>query len=126
MRNFRSSKDSLREVHPVEDEQVVLNNACADLVSLEKCEAFPARLLAGKPGEWVGVRSLCMRIGIDPGEVNESVFALWLPDPVGDENYAVIIFYDAECLWTMAANYNRKRLLQVAAAAAGQTAARVS
>ena len=101
----------------MEDEPVVLlNNACADLVGLESYEAFPIHLLAGKPGDWIKVREWCARVGIDPGNLTEDVVATWLPDPGSNEAYALIVFYDQDSMWTMAAHYNRGRVQGVAAA----------
>jgi hypothetical protein len=101
----------------MEDEQVVhLNNSCADLVSLGQYESFPIHLLAGKSGEWVEVRELCVQVGIDPGDLTEEVVATWLPDPGSDEAYALIIFYEQNSMWTMAAQFNRGRILSIAAA----------
>src|SRR5262249_20718272 len=88
-------------------------NFCADLVSLKRWEAFPVHLLIGKrSGEWVRVRDLCLQAGLDVGDLKNDLFASWLPEPTGDEAYAVVIFYDEESLWTMAAHYNRQRLLE--------------
>ncbi len=90
----------------------LLDNLCADLLSLQRCEAFPLHLLIGKrTGEWVRVRDLCIQIGLDAEDVPADIVTAWLPDPSGDEGYAVIVFYDAESLWSMAASYNRQRLL---------------
>jgi hypothetical protein len=45
------------------------------------------------------------------GELKPELFATWLADPMADEAYAVILFYDDESKWSMAAHYNRRRLL---------------
>lgn len=97
----------------MEDEELTrLNNFCADLVSMKRWEAFPVHLLIGKrTAEWVRVRELCLPAGLDVGDLKNDLFAAWLPDPTGDEGYAVILFYDEESMWTMAAHYNRQRLL---------------
>ncbi len=96
----------------MQDEEVVLFNACADLVTLKKCEAFPLRLLGGKrPGDWVGVRQLCQQLGLAADDLTPELFAAWLPDPKADDGYVVILFYDDESKWSMAAHYNRGRLL---------------
>jgi hypothetical protein len=97
-----------------EDEELLrLNNLCADLVSLKQWEAFPMHLLVGKrTGEWVRVRDLCSQAGLSPVDLRPDLFAAWLPDPAGEEGYAVILFYDEESLWSMAARYNRQRLLE--------------
>ena len=89
-----------------------LDSFCADLLALKCREAFPVHLLIGKrTGEWVRVRDLCMQIGLDTADVSADLVAAWLPDPAGNDGYAVILFYDEHSLWSMAANYNRKRLL---------------
>lgn len=89
------------------------NNFCADLVGLKRWEAFPVHLLIAKrAAEWVRVRELCLQVGLGAGEVKADLFAAWLPDPAGDEGYAVIFFYDEESMWTMSARYNRQRLLE--------------
>jgi hypothetical protein len=44
-------------------------------------------------------------------DVGPEVFATWLPDPAGQEGYAVVLFYDADSMWSTAAHYNRARLL---------------
>jgi hypothetical protein len=94
------------------DEEITLFNACTDLVSLKKWEAFPLHLLGSKrPGEWVGVRDSCLQVGVPPGDVEPQLFATWLPDPRAQPGYAVILFYDDESKWSMAAHYNRLRLL---------------
>jgi hypothetical protein len=98
----------------MEDEELTrLNNFCADLVSLKRWEAFPVHLLIGKrTGEWVRVREICLQAGLEAGDLEQGLFAAWLPDPVGEDGYAVILFYDEESMWTMAARYNRQRLLE--------------
>jgi hypothetical protein len=89
-----------------------LDSFCADLLSLKRCEAFPLHLLIGKrTGEWVRVRDLCLQIGLDADNVPADLVAAWLPDPAGNEGYAVILFYEEQSLWSMAASYNRQRLL---------------
>jgi hypothetical protein len=97
------------------DDDIALVNACADLVSLKKNEAFPARLLLGKrPGEWVRVWEFCRQLGVAFGELGTSVFATWLPDPRGDDGYAVILFYDDESGWSMTAHHNRALVARTA------------
>jgi hypothetical protein len=94
----------------MEEDLLRLNNTCADLVTLEKYEAFPTQLLAGARGDWVAVRELCVHVGIDAGDVGDGLFVTWLPEPTGQEDYATILFYDDESGWTLAATYNRSRL----------------
>ena len=97
----------------MQDDEITLFNGCTDLVSLRKCEAFPLRLLESKrSGEWIQVREFCSQVGAAVGELKPELFATWLPDPMGHEAYAVILFYDDESKWSMAAHYNRGRLLR--------------
>src|SRR5262245_55442230 len=96
----------------MEEEEVELLNLCTDLVALKKFEAFPAHLLGSKrPGEWVGVRELCLRVGLPVGALKTDLFTTWLPEPGGQEASVVLLFYDAESKWSMAADYNRQRLM---------------
>jgi hypothetical protein len=96
----------------MQDDEIVLFNTCTDLVSLRKMEAFPLHLLQSKPsGEWISVREFCQRIGMAPGDLKPELFATWLPDPMVPDAYAVIVFYDDESKWSMAAQYNQARLL---------------
>ena len=87
-------------------------NFCADLVSLQKTEAFPLYLFQSKlPGEWGSIHDLCLQLGVPSGDLEPSVFATWLPDPMGNSDFAEILFYDSESMWSMVAHYNRTRLL---------------
>src|ERR1700733_7492717 len=96
----------------MQDDEIALCNACTNLVSLRKTEAFPLHLLGSKrPGEWVRVDDFCLQIGVSPGELRPELFATWLPDPKAHEAYVVVMFYDDESKWSMAAHYNRERLL---------------
>jgi hypothetical protein len=47
---------------------------------------------------------------VPAGELKPELFATRLPDPTADEAYVVILFYDDESKWSMAAHYNRGRL----------------
>ncbi len=96
----------------MQDDEIALFNTCTDLVSLRKTEAFPLHLLQSKrPGEWICVREFCQQLGMAPGDLRPEVFATWLPDPLAHDAYTVIVFYDDESRWSMAAHYNRARLL---------------
>ena len=96
------------------DEEIALLNACTNLVTSRKAEAFPSNLFQTKgPGDWVSISDLCARIGIPSGDLTPKVFATWLPDPMSNEDYAVILFYDDESKWSLAAHYNRARLLKL-------------
>lgn len=100
----------------MQDDEIMLENTCADLVSLKKNDDFPLRLLSDKrSGEWVCVRDFCLLIGVAPGNLEPAVFACWLSDPMGHESYAVIMFYDGDSGWSLTAHYNRGRLLDGAA-----------
>ncbi len=92
----------------MQDDEIALYNGCTDLIGLRKHEGFPRRLLERGPGEWVRVREFYSQAG----ELKPELFAAWLPDPAADEAYAVILFYDDESKWSMAAHYNRGRLLK--------------
>lgn len=97
------------------DEDIALVNACADLVTEKKNEAFPSRLLLGKrSGEWVAVAEFCRQTGVAPGELGANLFATWLLDPRSEDGYAVILFYDDESQWSMTAHYNRALLARKA------------
>lgn len=95
----------------MEDDEIVLHNACADLVTEKKNEAFLSALLCSQRlGEWVAVRELCQRVGVGVDCLTPDLFAAWLPDPKSREGYVVIVFYDDESLWSLAALYNRSTL----------------
>lgn len=94
------------------DEAFVLLNYCTNLVASKKHEAFPCFLLTTRQaGEWVGVSKLCQQLGLDGAGLKSDLFAAWLPDPLHNEAYVVIIFYNEESKWNTAAHYNRQRLL---------------
>ncbi len=96
----------------MEDEEIALNNACADLVSLKKCEVFVLRLLTSqRPGDWIGVMDLCQQVGVGVEGLTAELYATWLPDPKSHAGYVVILFYDDESKWSMTARYNRARLV---------------
>ncbi len=85
---------------------------CADLVTLKDSEAFPLTLLTlHKSADWVPVGKLCQKIGIATIGIKDELVVTWLPDPSGNRNYAVIIFFDDESKESFAANYNRSRFL---------------
>jgi len=96
----------------MQDDEINLLNTCTDLVSMRKTEALPRQLLENqRPGEWICVREFCLGIGVAPGDLRPEVFATWLPDPMAHDAYTVIMLYDDESKWSMAAHYNRARLL---------------
>jgi hypothetical protein len=57
------------------------------------------------------VEEVCATLGLTADGVGPDLFAAWLADPLGDEGYSLIVFYDTESLWSTAARYNRQRLL---------------
>jgi hypothetical protein len=84
---------------------------CADLVTLKTSEAFPLTLLNNHPsGEWLQVEKVCQESGIATTGMKAELVTAWLPDPFGDQTYAVIIFYDDETKESFAAHYNKDRL----------------
>lgn len=97
----------------MEEESILLENFCADLVSMKRCEPFVLHLLTStQAGEWVRVNELCTALGLAADGVEPELFATGLADPVGDEGYSLIVFYDNASMWTTAARYNRQRLLE--------------
>src|SRR4051794_26946964 len=99
----------------MQDDEIALSNACTDLVSLKRWEPFLLHLLQSKqPGEWIGVCDCCLQIGASQGPLMPEFFVTWLPDPKANAGYVVILFYDDESKWSMAAHYNRARLLACA------------
>jgi hypothetical protein len=95
----------------MDDEEVELVNFCSDLVSLQPLESFPRNLLAQRAsGEWAVVDELCRQSSVPVSSAHPNLFATWLPDPAANEAYVVILFFDDESKWTLAANYHRQRL----------------
>ena len=91
------------------NEEITLCNLCTDLVSLRRNETFPLRLLGdNEAGVWVNVRQMCDSAELDVGDVKSELYAAWLPDPTGNADYAVIMFYDDELKWSLAAHYNKQ------------------
>jgi hypothetical protein len=91
---------------------------CADLLTLRKTEAFPLGLLKDRePGEWVPVKTVCQSAGIASQELRPELVSTWLPDPFGDQDFVIIIFFDDETKRSMAANYNKRLLLETHSAA---------
>jgi hypothetical protein len=111
----------------MEDDEISLCNLCTDLVGLRKMETFPLRLLqTRRAGEWIGVHEFCLNIGVAARDVKPDLFAAWLPDPAGQNDFAVIFFYDDETKWSMAAHYHRARLLERAPSSQAKEPASVS
>ncbi len=100
----------------MQDDETTLYNTCTDLVSMRKNKAFPLHLLGSRrAGEWICVHELCQNLGMAPDEIKPGLYATWLADPLGHDAYVVVMFYDDESKWSMAAHYNRGRLLGDAA-----------
>lgn len=96
----------------MEDDDIEIANACADLLGLKANEKFPLHLLRDKrAGEWIGVGELCRQSGVGARPIKPALFVTWLPDPIGHQEYAVVLFYDEDSQWSMAAHYNRGRLI---------------
>jgi hypothetical protein len=76
--------------------------------------------------KWIFVRDFCLKVGVPCGELKASVFAIWLPDPLAHDAYAVLIFYDDDTKWSMAAHYNRQRLQKSTSATDARTASSAS
>ena len=88
----------------MEEESIGLDNFCADLVSVKKYEPFVLHLLTNtQPGKWIRVDELCATLGVPAEIVEPELFATRLEDPLGDEGYSLITFYDNASLWTSAA-----------------------
>jgi hypothetical protein len=94
------------------DEQIT--NFCFDLVTLKRAEPFLFSLLRNRSaGEWVRVSDVCQQVGLPGTPVIPELFVTWLPDPVGDDDFVVIIFFNDGTKESQAAHYNRRRLLKV-------------
>jgi hypothetical protein len=96
------------------DEEVDLCNACTDLVTFKKLEAFPLHVFAKRPGEWIRVQEFCQQHDLPVANLSLDLCAAWLPDPVGNDAYAIIFFYDSATMWNMVAHYHRGRLVREA------------
>ena len=95
----------------MQDDEITLCNSCTDLVTSRKSEAFPLRLLKDRrPGEWVRVRDFCQEISVPSNDLRPEVFATWLNDPMAHPAYVIIMFYDDDSKWSMAAHFNCARL----------------
>jgi len=89
---------------------------CGDLVSVKRWEPFVVGLFQRHAkGDWIQVHNLCEEVGITLTGIRPELVVAWLDDPFGDEGYAVIIFYDDETKQSLAAHYNRARLLGISA-----------
>ena len=89
-----------------------LTNVCTDLVALTEYEMFVYRLLTQyDAGVWVRVETLSSLLNSPPDGIAPRLFVSWLQDPLSDDNYVIIVFYEDESKWSMGAHYNRSRLL---------------
>lgn len=96
----------------MDDEADILNNLCADLVSLRRLEPGLVYLFRVKtPGTWTPVRELYDRAGQPDGSIKAQLAAAWLPSP-GGPDYAVVVFFDDETKWSLTADYNLARLMK--------------
>lgn len=87
------------------DELDHLSNLCADVVSEKWHEPLLLSLFRDtSAGEWVPLRDLA---GSD--EYPATLAASWVKTP--DAEYAMVLFFDSETLWSMHADYNLSRLL---------------
>ena len=83
-----------------------LSNLCADVVSEKRHEPLLLSLFRDTPaGEWVPLRELA-----GSGEYPFTLAASWVKTP--DAEYAMVLFFDSETLWSMHADYNLSRLLR--------------
>jgi len=92
------------------DEEDIMNEKCADLVSVARLEPALIHLFGTKlPGEWVRVRDLYQIAGQSTDGIKPGLAASWLPSP-DTTGYAVVLFYDEDSLWSTTAWYNAARL----------------
>jgi hypothetical protein len=99
----------------MDDEPDRLSNLCTDLVSLQRLEPSLLCLFQCKQaGEWTRVSELYDSAGGSSEPIRPELVAAWLPDPFGDADYAVIVFYDDATKWSFVAHYNKERLLHTA------------
>lgn len=88
------------------DELDHLSNLCADVVSEKRHEPLLLNLFRDTPaGEWVPLRDLA-----GSGEYPVTLAASWVRTP--DAEYAMVLFFDSETLWSMHADYNLSRLVR--------------
>ncbi len=93
------------------DEEDILSNYCADLVSKTKLEPALVHLFRSRAvAAWVRVDELYRIAGVEREGIKPELVATRLPSPDGDPNGAVILFFDSESMWSMTAWYNIGRL----------------
>lgn len=94
------------------DELDRLSNLCADVVSQRRYEFVLVRLFRDTPaGEWVLLQELA-----GSEEYPATLAASWVRTP--DADFALVLFFDTETLWSMHADYNLARLLRTSQPAA--------
>lgn len=84
---------------------------CADLVTDKSLEPFPIELFRSHIGQWRSVTSICKEACLNCPPEMSTVFATWLRDPLDNEDFAMIMFVDSDSMKSLAAHYNRQRLL---------------
>jgi len=83
-----------------------LSNLCADVVSERRWEPALLRLFHDTPSaEWRPLRELT-----DADEYPATLAASWVSTP--DADFAIVLFFDSETLWSMHADYNLARLVR--------------
>jgi hypothetical protein len=96
--------------------QLQLANVCADLVYLRESEPFVVQLLQKEGAKRFAVAEAADASGVnlpDLANLGPDLFVTWLDDPMGDKDYAIILFYDRDSKWTTSAEYHRRRLSPV-------------
>jgi hypothetical protein len=94
------------------DELDQLSNLCAEIVSERRWEPALLRLFQDTPaGEWVPLGELT-----ESADSPATLAASWVKTP--DTDFALVLFFDTETLWSMHADYNLARLLRSQAVAA--------
>lgn len=92
------------------DEEDILSNCCADLVSETRFESALVHLFGAKAaGEWVSVAELYRLAGLSTEGIKPELFAGWLPSP-NTPGYSIVLFFVEDSLWSMTAWYNVARL----------------
>lgn len=94
----------------------IISNFCTDLLSLSENEWFLKCLLKNNKGQWLAIAEAYSINGKDLPEdikIREELFSVWLDDPLGDNDFVTIFFYDVELGWNLSASYNQNRLLKL-------------
>ena len=48
------------------------------------------------------MHTLCQEAAMPASQIKPDLFVTWLPDPMGQDGYAIVIFYDDESKWATA------------------------